>query len=99
MRVRVLFMVLSIFAFVLTGCKEKPGTKEFLFENSNIKFQIEEEDKMYDLYTPKKTLDSLRCTNKVITFHIGQKEYDVLLTGDEQRIGKTNYFVKANVGL
>lgn len=99
MRVRVLFMFLTIFAFVLTGCEAKPTTKEFLFGNPEIKFQINGKGEMYDLYTYEKLLNTLKCNKQVIVFYIGQETYEILLTGDEQRIGKTKYLVKANTGL
>lgn len=101
MRVRVLFMVLSItiFAFGLAGCKSYTSTKKFLFDNPDIKFQINGKGEMYDLYTYEKLLKTLECNKQVIVFYIGQETYEILLTGDEQRIGKTKYLVKANTGL
>jgi hypothetical protein len=81
----------------MIGCGDMTP-KDFLFKYPEVKFQINSKGEIYDKYTAADILSNMKCKNEIILFHIGDKKYELKMTGNLQRIGDTNFKVRYSSG-
>ena len=84
--------VCNVYAVALTH----KSAKKFLFENPSISFKINNSPFIYDKYTYDIILRRIHAIGEIMTVWFGKVRYEVLLSGDFQRIGTTDFFVRVS---